>query len=118
MLSKGDGQQGLLVKWNRARNSGTKVNNIIQVQLKNTEVHVPISLKLWPKYRCKRQSATSFGSSTAVSRSDYEQNPNYEPFELKLKRSKIPLTLINTRDCFAYDLIVRETIIDFDLCYQ
>jgi hypothetical protein len=25
--------------------------------------------------------------------------------------------MISTRDCFAYDLIVRETIIDFDLKY-
>ena len=26
----------------------------------------------------------------------------------------MPITFINTRDCFAFDLVVKETIINFD----
>jgi len=33
---------------------------------------------------------------------------------MKLKRSKVPITFINTRDCFAFDLVVRETILNYE----
>ena len=40
-----------------------------------------------------------------------------EAFELKVKPSKIPISLSNTRDCFAYDLVVKETLMDLDIEY-
>ena len=36
-------------------------------------------------------------------------------FELKYKPSLVPLSLSNTRDCFAFDLICEETEVSFDL---
>jgi hypothetical protein len=33
---------------------------------------------------------------------------------LKLKKSYCPISFINTRDCFAYDLIVKKSIVDFE----
>lgn len=33
------------------------------------------------------------------------------------KRQNVPLCLINTRDCFAFELIIKETVYDIDIPY-
>ena len=33
---------------------------------------------------------------------------------MSLKKSRVPLSLIQTRDCFAFDLYVKETVMDFE----
>lgn len=35
----------------------------------------------------------------------------------QFKRQNVPLCLINTRDCFAFDLIVKEEVIDMPIPY-
>jgi len=42
------------------------------------------------------------------------KKPESKPANFQIKKTKIPLALIATRDCFAFDLVVRETTVDFE----
>ena len=43
--------------------------------------------------------------------------PLGEAYNGIIKASKYPLSISSTRDCFAFDLVVRETILNFTARY-
>ena len=49
-----------------------------------------------------------------IPKQETKQNFESKLINMQWKKTSIPIALIATRDCFAFDLIVRETKLNFD----